>query len=79
MTTPTMPMTAMANDSHRSVRPIWQSKTFWLNVISILVASLLALEPDMIPLDPRWLAWIISVLNILLRFITDGRITLTGQ
>lgn len=62
-----------------AVKPIWQSKTFWLNVISIAVAILAITEPTLLPIDSKWLVWINSVLNILLRFLTNGPVSLLGR
>jgi hypothetical protein len=61
------------------VKSIWQSKTFWLNVLSIAVAILAITKPELLPISPEWLAWIMGVLNILIRFLTNGPVSLTGR
>jgi hypothetical protein len=57
----------------------WQSKTFWLNVVTIGLAILAITDASLIPIDPKMLLWIIGVLNILLRFLTNQPITLTAN
>ena len=44
-------------------KPIWQSRTFWFNVVSLTVALV-----EILP--PRYAVPIITVGNIVLRFLT---------
>lgn len=60
-------------------KPIWQSKTFWLNVITISLAILSITEPAFIHVDAKTLMWITGILNILLRFLTHEPVSLTGN
>lgn len=60
-------------------KAIWQSKTFWLNAISIVLAILAITEPTLIPIDPKMLLWITAVLNIVLRFLTNQPVSVTGS
>jgi hypothetical protein len=62
-----------------ATKPIWQSKTFWLNVLVIAAAILAITDPTLIPIDPKWLVWMTGVLNILVRFLTNEPVSLTGK
>jgi hypothetical protein len=62
-----------------AIKPIWQSKTFWLNVLMIGAAILAITDPTLIPIDPKWLVWMTGVLNILVRFLTNEPVSLTGK
>ncbi|MEZ4728851.1 MAG: hypothetical protein R3E79_17095 [Caldilineaceae bacterium] len=73
-------MTMMTNPvTTPTAKPIWQSKTLWLNMLSIALAVLAITEPGMLGLDPKMLLWITGILNILLRFVTNGPVSLTGS
>lgn len=54
------------------------SKTFWLNAITFALAIIGMTDPKLFNIDPKQILWISSVLNILLRFLTTGGISLTG-
>jgi len=62
-------------------KAFWQSKTFWFNVLALLVAVASAFgfggfQPD--PQVQEYALVIVTVINILLRFITKQGITLRG-
>ena len=56
------------------MKPFWQSKTFWLNVIaiSILIADYLFTN-QIIPAE--WGVLILGILNIINRFFTSQPVT----
>ncbi len=58
-------------------KPIWQSKTFWLNVIGVVVIILQTVLGADLPISPEIQATILGILNILNRFQTQDRVTLT--
>lgn len=59
------------------IKQFYASKTFWLNAISILIA-VIALASQSFPLNPEWVAFIVGVGNLLLRFI-EGKPIMVGS
>ncbi|MCA9749372.1 MAG: hypothetical protein KC414_09715 [Romboutsia sp.] len=59
-------------------RSILESKTFWINVLTIVIAILAITEPGMLGIDPKQLLWISGVANIILRAITSTAVTVPG-
>ena len=59
-----------------TTKPIWKSKTFWFNALS-LVAYLLAWPEINKFLSPVIVGSILAIVNIVLRLITDQGVTLT--
>ena len=58
--------------------PQWfTSKTFWLNLIGIVLA-ILALASQSFPIDAKVVTFVIGVGNILLRFL-DGQPIMIGS
>lgn len=63
------------------VKPFWQSKTIWINALTILGAFLLFLMGSSeagqlpFPLDLRWVVFIQGVINLALRFLTTAPVT----
>ena len=58
-------------------KPIWQSKTFWLNAITLLsvfIPQVAAWLKD----NPQTAITALTALNVLVRFATSGRISLFG-
>jgi len=54
-------------------KPIWQSKVFWFNVLTIL-AALAAMPEISTILPPEWLKWIAAlnaIGNVVLRVFTN--------
>lgn len=60
-------------------KPIYQSKTFWLNAITLGLAIIAITDPALLGIKPETMLWLSSVLNIALRFITTGAVTLSGS
>ena len=54
------------------VKPVWKSKTFWANLLAGV-----AVYAGFLP--PKIAAYAVPGVNILLRFITVGPISLTGN
>lgn len=59
-------------------KPIWQSKTFWANLITVAIAVTTAIG-GLIPESAAVVATIVGVLNIALRVLTTQPVTLTGN
>lgn len=53
-------------------KPIWHSKTFWVNLLMGL-AALLSEVSNVLPdlLDPKWILFGLAVINLVLRLLTD--------
>lgn len=60
----------MASD----VKPFWQSKTFWANVVMGAAAFVPKVQEH---LTPEKMAIGFSVANMLLRFVSKGKITIS--
>ena len=60
-------------------KPIYQSKTFWLNAITFVLAIITITDPAILGIKPEIVLWLTSVLNIALRFATTGAVTLSGS
>lgn len=60
-------------------KPIYQSKTFWLNAITLVLAIIAITDPAAIGIKPETMLWVSSVLNIILRFVTTGAVSLIGS
>lgn len=59
------------------MKPFWKSKVFWVNVISFAASVvLLASDQSLFGINPEVYAMAVSVLNIGLRFITTGAISI---
>lgn len=54
-----------------SVKPWWQSKTLWLNVVAGLIALLAAIAPSVPQNLMPVIALITAVANVVLRFLTN--------
>lgn len=60
-------------------KPIWQSKTFWVNGLTLAAAVLTALSGQSQHIPADWLPYIasgIAAVNIALRFLTDKPVAL---
>lgn len=55
----------------------YQSKTFWLNLIG-LVLAVISLAAQSFPLDPKVVAFVLGLGNIILRFL-DGQPIMVGK
>lgn len=63
-----------------SGKPFWQSKTFWVNVLIVVVIILestgvIDVVPDEVQLE-QYAILIVGLINIVLRFVTKEPITL---
>ena len=56
-------------------KPIWRSKTFWLQVITLLSLVFPQVQ-DFISKNPEQFVSVIAALNVIVRFATSGRVTL---
>lgn len=56
----------------QGTKPIWQSKTFWVNVIALAALSVQALTEFVIDVETQ--AAILAVINLILRLVTKDRI-----
>jgi hypothetical protein len=54
------------------MKSIFASKTFWANVL-----ALAAVIAGVLP--PKYAAVVMPLVNVLLRFVTDSEVTLTGK
>lgn len=59
-------------------KPLWQSRTFWINAASALLAIVLladtSIRGGVLPVSPNLLPWVLfalAALNILLRMVTS--------
>jgi hypothetical protein len=64
-------------------KSVFASKTIWLNVITLAVMILGVLMADQSGIiKPEWLGYIgltNAILNVLLRFVTEQPVTLSGK
>ena len=51
-------------------KKFWQSKTFWLNVIALIVALIQAFVGPLPAVDPQQFGAAVAALNLALRFVT---------
>lgn len=65
-------------ESEVKAKSIVESKTFWVNVITFILAIIGLTDPSMLGIEAGTLLWISSILNIALRFITTGAVSLPG-
>ena len=57
-------------------KPIYKSKTLWLNVVGFVIIFLQILPNLGLPIDADLQALIMAILNILNRFQTSDRVSL---
>lgn len=60
-------------------KTIWQSKTFWANIIAFIatMAGVFGIDLGLSPeVQAQLVAGIMAVINIALRFVTDKPVTL---
>jgi hypothetical protein len=57
------------------VKPIYLSKTFWLNVV-LALSPLLPGAPEFISAHPEVVAMVFAGLNVALRLISSGKVQL---
>jgi len=61
----------MGSTNGTIAKPIWKSKTFYLNVIGLVIIVL-----QVLPVNTEYQALVMAILNILNRFQTQDRVTL---
>ena len=59
-------------------KSLFQSKTFWVNLASGLSAVIALIDPSLLGVDPRWLLLASGAVNIFLRTITSGAVSLSA-
>ncbi|HPC92908.1 MAG TPA: hypothetical protein P5317_11650 [Myxococcota bacterium] len=60
-------------------KSIFASKTFWFNALSIASAIIALVDPALLGISAKWLLLASGCINIGLRFITTGAVSLTGS
>lgn len=80
-TMPEQTSTSEPTPSTPDIRPLYKTKTFWLNIIAGALAVLSATNFEGI-VPTSWLPYITFttvILNVANRLITDGKVTVTGK
>lgn len=57
-------------------KPWWRSKTIWFNVVTVLLGFIQIVNQHFV-IPPEWLAYIMGLGNVILRFITETKLTST--
>ena len=57
------------NGDDMNTKPIWQSKTFWVNLVGLVTVLLPVFNLPQV-LDPEIAASILAVVNLVLRYLT---------
>lgn len=69
-------------DMMETTKPVWQSKVFWINLLTLLVGVLGAIAgSDLISDNPQLAAWLASAIagiNMVLRFFSNQPVTISG-
>jgi hypothetical protein len=63
-------------------KPIWQSKTFWLNALTAAAGVLVVLSGMAEQIPSPYIEWIgvaLAIVNIGLRLVTDQPVTITTK
>lgn len=60
-------------------KTVFASKTFWVNVLTIGISAISITKPEMIGIQAETLLWMSGVINIILRFLSNGSVSLTGS
>ena len=55
-------------------KPIWQSKTFWVNLLALLGIQSAGLTTLISGLTPEDIAALLAAVNLLLRFVTTSSV-----
>jgi len=56
----------------------WLSKTMWMNML-VAIAAFLPPVQDYIGKHPETFVWVLTVANMILRFISKGKIVLRDE
>ena len=62
-----------------ATKSIFTSKTAIVNTLTTIVAILSFLDPTLIGVDARYLLMASGIVNIILRAVTTGGVSLTGS
>ena len=58
-------------------KPFWQSKTFWVNLSALIIAiGQQYVNPELMPTEGDLSAIVLSIVNLILRFVTKSQVTL---
>lgn len=60
-------------------KSIFASKVFWFNLLTIALAIISITDPALIGISAKQMLWASGVINIVLRFLTTGSVSLTGN
>ena len=60
-------------------KSIFASKVFWFNLLTIALAVISITDPSLIGVSAKQMLWASGVINIVLRFLTTGSVSLTGS
>lgn len=60
-------------------KSIFASKVFWFNLLTIALAIISITDPSLIGVSAKQMLWASGVINIVLRFLTTGSVSLTGS
>lgn len=60
-------------------KSIFASKVFWFNLLTIALAIISITDPSLIGASAKQMLWASGVINIVLRFLTTGSVSLTGS
>jgi hypothetical protein len=60
-------------------KSIFASKTFWFNLLSMASAIIALVDPALLGISAKWLLLASGCINIGLRFITTGSVSLMGN
>lgn len=59
---------------------ILESKTFWLNALTLVAAILVELSTIELPgIDPKWVIMALTIVNIIIRLYTTQPVTVLPQ
>jgi hypothetical protein len=56
---------------------VWKSKVFWMNFLILIVGAFVPDVKNFVEAHPQDAVYVWSILNIILRFISHGKIELT--
>lgn len=65
----------MANESE--VKPAWQSKTLWMNLVGAVLVLAWPAAGDVVAQNPEVVAVVWAALNMALRFLTKGAVQIS--
>lgn len=60
-------------------KSILRSKTFWVNLILAIVGIVPEVANLPLRISPEWLGFIVVVANVILRLISQDKVTITGK